>query len=98
MARTPDRFPGVRKDEGIDLSDNALAAADGEMRYNNAGGRFSFYDSIGEYDPRSGAFPPATAIGNVLFSIDGSNFTEETPLTGTTGWLVNSEGTLIVTG
>ena len=51
---TPDRFPGVRQDEGLQLSDEStLATAAGEVRYTS--GRFSFYDSLGEYDPRSGS-------------------------------------------
>ena len=41
---------------------------------------------------------PANDVGSVLFSIDGVAFTEQTPLVGTTGWLVNDEGTLIVVG
>ena len=47
---TPDRFPGERVEEGIELTDEGNAAAsEGEMRY--TGGAFSFYDVNGEYDP-----------------------------------------------
>ena len=53
MPLTPDRKPGVGDQEGIDFEvATTLAAAEGEVRYNS--GRFSFYDSVGEYDPRAG--------------------------------------------
>ena len=54
MALTPDRKPGVGDQEGLDFEvASTLATAAGEVRYNS--GRFSFYDSLGEYDPRSGS-------------------------------------------
>lgn len=53
MARTPDRSPGVADEEGIDLETTSLASVAGQIRY--ASGRFSLYDSTGEYDPRSGS-------------------------------------------
>ena len=53
VALTPDRKPGVGDQEGVDFEVAAsLATAEGEVRYNS--GRFSFYDSVGEYDPRAG--------------------------------------------
>ena len=52
MPVTPDRFPGVRKDEGLDIEPTSVAASEGQIRY--TGGRFSFYDSSGEYDPSAG--------------------------------------------
>lgn len=45
-----------------------------------------------------GSLPPATAVGQTLFSIDGLTFTPEQPLTGPGGWLVNSQGILLVKG
>jgi hypothetical protein len=55
MVRTKDSFSGVREDEeGIDfIESSSLASVEGELRYHNTG-RFSFYDSTGEFDPRSG--------------------------------------------
>lgn len=52
MPRTPDRFPGSSDDEGVDLEPNGLATVVGSIRYNGA--RFSFMDSTGEFDPRTG--------------------------------------------
>ena len=46
----------------------------------------------------SGALPPATQVGQVLFSVSGSTFTVELPVTSAEGWLVNNEGILIVNG
>lgn len=46
-----------------------------------------------------GALPPATQIGQVLFSVNGTTFTVEQPLTEYGGgWLINDDGELIVTG
>lgn len=42
------------------------------------------------------AIPPATAIGEVLYSTDGATFTVHTPVTSPSGWLVNNDGTLLV--
>lgn len=56
MPKTPDRHPdsGAEDQEGVVYRDvGSLSVAEGEVRYN--GGRFSFYDSTGEYDPRSGS-------------------------------------------
>lgn len=41
---------------------------------------------------------PATAIGQVLFTVDGTAFAAEQPLTSDQGWLVNNQGILLVTG
>lgn len=97
MPVTPDRFPGVRQDEGIDLANNALAAVEGEMRY-IAAGRFSFYDNIGEYDPRSG-LPGATGLGQTLISTDGSTLTVQTFAVSDLGEIaVDDEGVVGVVG
>ena len=52
MPQTPDRFPGVSDQEGIDFEESPDGAADapGKMRYHN--GAFSLYDDEGEFDPR----------------------------------------------
>jgi len=42
------------------------------------------------------AMPPATNIGEVLYSTDGVSFTAETPLTSCDGWLVNDDDVLLV--
>lgn len=54
MPQTPDRFPGISDEEGVNFeeSPDGLASSAGELRYYS--GRFSLYDSSGEYDPRSG--------------------------------------------
>jgi len=52
MPRTPDRQPGVSDEEGIDLESTGVATSAGQVRY--TGTRFSLYDDVGEYDPRSG--------------------------------------------
>lgn len=52
MPQTPDSKAGPAYEEGIYMSSSALATEAGEMRY--ATGRWSFYDSTGEYDPRAG--------------------------------------------
>lgn len=53
-------------------------------------------------DSSGGSTPPATGVGQVLFSVDGLTFTAEQPLTGpdnnSAGWLVNDLGILLVTG
>lgn len=55
MGRTPDRRPGapLREEEGAYFDEQAApAATEGQFVYYS--GRWSFYDSTGEYDPRSG--------------------------------------------
>lgn len=47
MPQTPDRFPGVRNDEGIDLDDTALPTQPGQIRYID--GVFWFQDSVHQY-------------------------------------------------
>ena len=47
----------------------------------------------------SGNMPAATSVGQVLYSVDGSAFTPEQPLTADTGgWISNDEGLLLVMG
>jgi len=54
MPQTPDRRPGPLEEEGAYFEPVAvLAAVPGEFRYLSAG-RWSFFDGVGEYDPRTG--------------------------------------------
>lgn len=55
MPRTPDRTPGVEDQEGSNYERAGLATAPGQVRFDDAGGRFSFFDDAGEFDPRAGA-------------------------------------------
>lgn len=50
--------------------------------------------SGGSSAPVSGA----TQIGQVLYSVDGSTFTAQLPLTSAQGWLVKLDGILLVKG
>jgi hypothetical protein len=40
----------------------------------------------------------SSSLGQVIFSVDGVRFTVEDPITSAEGWLVNSEGVLLVEG
>lgn len=53
MPQTPDSKHGPSFEEGVYMEETSLATEAGEMRY--ASGRWSLYDSTGEYDPRSGS-------------------------------------------
>lgn len=53
MGITPDRSPGPLDEEAIQLESTSVSTTEGEIRY--TGSRFSYYDSSGEYDPRSGS-------------------------------------------
>ena len=47
----------------------------------------------------SGALPPATALGQVLISTNGSTFTVQQPAIDDTGfWFTNDDGVLVVIG
>ncbi len=43
-----------------------------------------------------GSLPAATAVGQVLLSLNGTTFVPALPLTGPDGWLVDSAGLLLV--
>jgi len=65
----------------------------------NNGGTLKARDSLGVFGLRgSGGTIPATQVGQVLFSVDGSTFTAELPVTADGGWLVSDQGVLIVHG
>jgi hypothetical protein len=49
-------------------------------------------------DLLQGNLPPATQVGQVLYSVDGLTFTVQQPLTSKQGWLVNNDGELLVCG
>jgi len=46
----------------------------------------------------SGSLPAATLRGQILFSIDGSTFTVQSPTVDATGWLADAQGELLVDG
>jgi hypothetical protein len=54
MPRTPDRTPGVEDQEGTNYERTSVAAAPGQVRFDDAAGRFSMHDDAGEFDPRTG--------------------------------------------
>lgn len=55
MARTRQRFPGPLIEEEICMTpQSSPAAQEGKIVYLGAG-RFSMFDSVGEFDPRTGA-------------------------------------------
>jgi hypothetical protein len=98
MGRTPDRYPGIREEEAILLRDEPSEPTD-PYSLARVNGKIKMVDDLGEYDPRGGgALPAANDVGDVLLSVDGSTFTVRHPLTGSAGWLVNDDGTLLVTG
>ena len=43
-----------------------------------------------------GSLPSATRMGEILYSLDGENFTVELPITSSRGWLVNENGLHLV--
>lgn len=67
MPQTPDRFPGVREDEGIKLApSDTIPSVDGEIRY-VAGSGFRFYDN-GEIKPIAGG---STDFQRLVLTEDG---------------------------
>ena len=97
MPRTPDRFPGPLVEEEVQLEEQTEDPANpGYIRYVN--GSFRFYDSSGIYDPRSGT-ASATAMGQILVSLDGSTFEVASPLVSDLGgMLTNGDGHMVVQG
>lgn len=56
MGRTPDRLPGVGKEDGSVYDDEGVdATQEGEIRYNTD--RFSMFDGAGEFNPRESTGP-----------------------------------------
>lgn len=54
--------------------------------------------ALEEIDSQLGAGVSPDDIGDVLYSVDGSNFTSETPIVSCGGWLVSETGLHIVQG
>ena len=87
--KTKDGISGIREDEeGTNYIDGgSLAANEGEVRYTS--NRFSFFDGIGEYNPRSaGSFPIPDQVGQMLYAATATAFTKEIPVTTDEGFIV----------
>lgn len=97
MPRTPDRFPGGMEEDEEILLDANLTGPSAAGAFNFDGTSFQMRDSTGTFNPRSPALS-ATAIGQVLFSIDGTAFTARFPIVADSGWLLNDLGLLLVQG
>lgn len=102
MPQTPDRTPGPADEEELILEDRTADGApviDGAIRYYNNDivgkiptGVFSLTQQGG------GSLPPATQVGQVLYSPDGITFTVQQPLVSCNGWMVNDSCVLLVVG
>lgn len=77
-------------DDTIPSADVLLAAAQVTITEADIVDRREFLER-GESD-----LPPATEIGQVLYSVDGVTFTAQMPLTNEYGWMVNGDGILLV--
>jgi hypothetical protein len=85
LPQTPDEFPGEAIQESLLLEDEGLglAVTPGQMRY--SGGRFTMFDSVGEFDPRTGGGitePQHEALDTLAHEIVEDSFDEVT-YTGT---------------
>lgn len=68
------------------------------LDFGKVGDRFRFTRSTGS-DDDGDPLPPATALGQVLYSRDGVNFTAETPVASDDGgWISNEDGLLLIVG
>lgn len=67
MPKTPDRSPGPLDEEAIYFESTSEATTVGEVRY--TGSYFSFYDSDGEYDPRTSGTPD---LSKVVLEVSGA--------------------------
>jgi hypothetical protein len=55
------------------------------------------YSGTAWVSPTSGSSGyAATNVGQVLYSQDGATFAAEDPMTSTAGWIVNSDGLLLI--
>ena len=105
----PDRNPrGPLEDEGPILEDQTsdppeigqfyfrtdINAPDGDPGVF----RLRWGPGAGEVRTIPGGLPPATMVGQVLFSEDGATVTVEDPLVGCDGWLANDDEELLVCG
>jgi len=102
MPLTPLRWlgPQVFSDTIWDL--DLVAPTDpGKVAYVDQGGGVNSWrmvDSLGAFNPRDGGVPVPNAIGQVLFAITDNELSVQQPMTSSGGWLVNSDGTLLVAG
>lgn len=96
MPRTPDAFPGVAHEEGTIYDDDSIQASEeGEVRY--ADGAFSFFDNVGEFDPRE---PPLEGIiapvseQSIIYCANGTDYISIEPL----DFLTQADGELVWKG
>lgn len=76
MPSTPDRFPGTREEDEIELvEDSTDPTVEGRFRY--VSGSFRMKDAIGVFDPRSGA---GDFVIEHLISVDLTVFSGTTRL------------------
>ena len=80
------------------LASDPVSPEAGEFWFNATDGVFRFFTGSTVITLPGGGSIPATQVGQVLFSVDGSTFTAETPVTADGGWLVNAHGIQIVNG
>lgn len=99
MPRTPDSRSGPLYEEEIRFEEQTVDPSQpGYMRYVN--GAFVMRDASGNYDPRQGggALPPATEVGQFLYSYNGSTFEIVKPIVSDQGFVItNDNGYILVT-
>lgn len=96
MPRTPDAFPGNRIEEAINfLSGSDLPFNSGEMLYasGTVSGSGFFFNEEGR---QAQVIKLPSKIGMVPYSVDGVRFVPAMPITSNNGWMVNSDGILLV--
>jgi hypothetical protein len=98
MGRTPDRYPGIREEEAILITDSPTEPTE-PFTIARVGGKLRVIDDLGPYDPRGGgALPAATEVGQMLFSFDGSTFQICKPVVADDGFVVtDDDGHQVVT-
>ncbi len=80
-------------DEGVELTTTAES-----IDFVGAGVTATNVGNAVTVNVGAGNLPTPSAVGQVLFSVDGLAFTVEDPLTSTEGWIVNDDGVLLVQG
>ena len=71
---------------GLEIDTTKIKMGDGVTAWNSL-----------PYFSGSPGLPDATAVGQVLISVDGSVFTPQQPVTSEeAGWLIHDDGTLVV--
>lgn len=97
MGRTPDRMPGA-SDEEETVYEDRVADGDpttaGALRY--VGPAFKMKDGVSVFNPHSPY--AATAIGQILYSADGTTFAKEIPILTNDGFVVVTDDGRIVVG